>query len=139
MFVDEEHRPENTDRVRRLAALASSARTLARFDQEREYRPSVFSSLGTLFPAPKFQLSLKLSSRMSALWFHIHANSFCHNPLVLILMQTAPGVYQLPLLPLRYQGITKPFLAHQVRLMRAPTKAGGGRRQNRCHGGLEVN
>jgi hypothetical protein len=125
MFVEQEHLPEHPDRVRRPAARTSSARTLARFDQERAYRSNVFSNLRTPFLTPKFRLSLKLLPGMSALCFHIHAVSFCRNPLVFIFIQDAPGVYPPSFYPFSFKQLQNPLSPAISHLCgRRPTRRG---------------
>jgi hypothetical protein len=57
MLMNEEHLRQSSDPVRRPAVPCAPARTLARFDRERENRPFVLNSLRTLFLAPIPQTS----------------------------------------------------------------------------------
>jgi hypothetical protein len=57
MSVSKEHLQQTSDPVRHPAPSSAPAHIMARFDQEREIRPFVLSSLQTLFLAPKLQPS----------------------------------------------------------------------------------
>src|ERR1700686_3737679 len=55
MSLSKEHFQRTSDPVRHPAPSSAPAHIMARFDQERENRPFVLSSLQTLFLAPKLQ------------------------------------------------------------------------------------
>ena len=63
-----------------------------------------------------------------ALCFHIHANHFCRNPLVLISIQNARGCTPLPSYPFTFSELQNPFSRSFSRSLRYPAR----RFRHRC-------